>query len=190
MKRRVLLNGETHGFSVFPPALERTSRGRAREGYRSWSQSKLPSLLSLATPTPPLCLLQVIQTAQETSRQGPSEETHGVWLLHNHVTSPCWSHHGLCSTYPTYTPRGLLGLNPFPVVSSEHCMGMEYNVCKWAPEQAGQGLGSLSTKAFWVLLIRIFGFNRDKKKGKRMVNFSPFFLASNFTIWPCQFLKA
>lgn len=69
-------------------------------------------------------------------------------------------------------------------------MDTEYNVCKWAPEQAGQGLGSLSTKAFWVLLIRILGFNREKKKGKQMVNFSPFFLASNFTIWPCQFLKA
>ena len=61
-------------------------------------------------------------------------------------------------------------------------MDTEYNVRKWAPEQAGQGLCSLSTEAVCVLLVGIFGLNKQKKNGKRMVNFPPFLLDSNLTI--------
>lgn len=60
-------------------------------------------------------------------------------------------------------------------------MDTEYNVRKWDPEQAGQSLCSLSTEAVCVLLVGIFGLNKQKKNGKRMVNFPPFLLDSNLT---------
>ncbi|KAM8784470.1 LOW QUALITY PROTEIN: tetratricopeptide repeat protein 24-like [Rhynchonycteris naso] len=106
------------------------------------------------------CLLQIIHSAQGNPQQEPTEETHHVWLLHDHVTPPCRPQRYLPNIHTCVS-----GIELFPVLQC--CVNMEYNiVSNWAAEQAGQGLYSLSTEIIYSLL----GFSdstgkREKENG-------------------------
>lgn len=151
--------GGTHVSASIPTALEPTSRGRAREGYRSWSQSWLPLFSPLVTPIgkPPASFRSFKQPRERPGRN-PQRRSMESGFCDNHVTIPASLSMASAVPLPICNAllRGTSGLTPSPVVSGEHCMGMECNVCKWALKAGWTRVYSLSTDVsashwdFWI----------------------------------------